>query len=313
MLLVEVEGSVFVYLGGLYIIVDFIWIKICLVVMDQFWIVGWQCFIGNCYVGFDWQLVVVLVIYCGKDGVGYVENYSCFFNDVVVVYVLVLCWKISGDDCYVVCVVFLFDVWVSILQVIEGSLDCFLVLGIYGYQLVNVGEFLCDYLYWFGGGFNVFKDMMLWVFYLMNYDFFICYNGVCIDYYWVNWDFVNMSLMMVIGILVDCYDFYQEVVCYFKQGVGNGVINNLVWMFYFDGFGQIQESGCDQGYSLLDLVFVGVFCQMVWNQGDDLFGYENNWLLCGVEYVVCYNLGDIVFFMFYYNSDVMQEIILFVG
>ncbi|MFX5705817.1 hypothetical protein ABTE52_22790, partial [Acinetobacter baumannii] len=77
--------------------------------------------------------------------------------------------------------------------------------------------------------------MMLRVFYPMNHDFLTRHNGARIDHYWANWDLANMSSMMAIGILADRHDLYQEAVRYFKQGAGNGAINNLVWTLYPDG------------------------------------------------------------------------------
>lgn len=303
------EGSAFVHPGGLHTTADFTRIKTRLAAMDQPWTAGWQRLTGNRHAGLDWQPAAVPVIYRGKDGAGHAENYSRLFNDAAAAYALALRWKISGDDRYAARATLLLDAWASTLQAIEGSSDRFLASGIYGYQLANAGELLRDYPHWPGGGFNAFKDMMLRVFYPMNHDFLTRHNGARIDHYWANWDLANMSSMMAIGILADRHDLYQEAVRYFKQGAGNGAINNLVWTLYPDGLGQIQESGRDQGHSLLDLALAGAFCQMAWNQGDDLFGYENNRLLRGAEYVARYNLGDAVPFTPYHNSDVTQETI----
>jgi hypothetical protein len=48
---------------------------------------------------------------------------------------------------------------------------------------------------------------------------------------------------------------------------------------------------------------------MAWNQGDDLYGYDDNRFLKGAEYVAKYNLGLNVPYTRYVNSDVTQEII----
>jgi hypothetical protein len=48
---------------------------------------------------------------------------------------------------------------------------------------------------------------------------------------------------------------------------------------------------------------------MAWNQGDDLFGYEDNRVLKGSEYVAKYNLGFDVRYSTYKNSDVTQTAI----
>lgn len=118
-----------------------------------------------------------------------------------------------------------------------------------------------------------------------------------------------MDSMIAIGILTDRRDIYAEAVEYFKRGQGNGAIDHLVCKIYPDGLGQVQENGRDQGHSMLDVALAGAFCQMAWNQGDDLFGYEDNRLLRGIEYIAKYNLGEEVPYTSYHNSDVTQDTI----
>ena len=137
-----------------------------------------------------------------------------------------------------------------------------------------------------------FKTMMLTVFYPMNHEFLIGHNGAKIDHYWANWDLANVAAMMSIGVLADRRDIYSEAIEYFKHGAGNGSIEHTVWMLYPNGLGQVQESGRDQGHTMLDISLLGVICQTAWNQGDDLFGYEDNRVLRGAEYAAQYNLGE---------------------
>ena len=73
-----------------------------------------------------------------------------------------------------------------------------------------------------------------------------------------------------------------------------------------NGLGQWQESGRDQGHNTLDVALLGAFCQMAWNQHDDLFGYDDNRVLKGAEYAARYNLGQDVPYTPYRNSDVTQ-------
>lgn len=58
-----------------------------------------------------------------------------------------------------------------------------------------------------------------------------------------------------------------------------------------DGLGQWQESGRDQGHSLMGPQLTGTICEIAWNQGIDLYGAQQNRFLAGVEYVSKYNLG----------------------
>ena len=115
-----------------------------------------------------------------------------------------------------------------------------------------------------------------------------------------------MSSMLAIGVLTDRHDIYREAVNYFRHGAGNGAIEHAVWKLHGGGLGQLQESGRDQGHSMLDVALLGAFCQMAWNQGDDLFGYDDNRVLKGAEYAARYNLGQDVPYISYSNSDVTQ-------
>ena len=148
---------------------------------------------------------------------------------------------------------------------------------------------------------------MLTVFYPMNHDFLLHHNGAKVDHYWANWDLANMDSMLAIGVLTDRHEIYNEAVDYFRHGAGNGAIDHLVWKIYDGGIGQVQESGRDQAHTMLDIALVGALCQMAWNQGDDLFGCDDNRVLRGAEYVAQYNLAHDVPFTSYTNSDVTQS------
>ena len=60
---------------------------------------------------------------------------------------------------------------------------------------------------------------------------------------------------------------------------------------FYGSLGQPMEVGRDQEHCTLGIADLGVLCQVAWNQGTDLFGYANNRLLAGVEYLAAYNLG----------------------
>lgn len=54
--------------------------------------------------------------------------------------------------------------------------------------------------------------------------------------------------------------------------------------------GQGQESGRDQGHATLDIAHLSVIAQQAWNQGIDLYGYQNNRVLAMAEYAAKLNL-----------------------
>lgn len=57
------------------------------------------------------------------------------------------------------------------------------------------------------------------------------------------------------------------------------------------GLGQWEESGRDQGHTIMGIGLMSAFCETAWSQGVDLYGYDDNRVLKGAEYVAKYNLG----------------------
>ncbi|MFL9859499.1 alginate lyase family protein [Paraburkholderia madseniana] len=302
------DAHPFVHPGLLHTRQDFDRMRIKVAHGDQPWFAGWQKLIANRHASLNWKPNPQVIVYRGADG-HHVENYAALFNDAAAAYALALRWKISGDDAYAGKAVEILNAWSSTLTAIDGTSDRFLASGIYGYQLANAAEILRTYPEWRPADFHRFQTMMLAVFYPMNHDFLVRHNGAETDHYWANWDLANMDSMLAIGVLTDRRDIYDEATGYFRHGAGNGSIGHVVWKVYDGGIGQLQESGRDQGHTMLDVALLGTFCQMAWNQGDDLFGYDHNRFLLGAEYAARYNLGLDVPYTAYSNSDVTQTTI----
>lgn len=55
--------------------------------------------------------------------------------------------------------------------------------------------------------------------------------------------------------------------------------------------GQMQESGRDQGHTLMALGLAVDICQVGFNQGDDLYAYMNDRIAAGSEFVAAMNFG----------------------
>lgn len=233
---------------------------------QQPWFDGWQRLVANRHASLDWKPNPQPAIYRGRNP-EHAENYATLFNDAAAAYALALRWKITGDDAYAQHAIDVLNAWSRTLTMIGGSSDKFLASGIYGYQLANAGEILRTSQLWRADDFQRFQSMMAGVFYPMNHDFLVRHNGAKIDHYWANWDLANMASMLAIGVLTDRHDIYAEAVDYFRHGAGNGSIEHVVWKLYPDGLGQVQESGRDQGHTMLDIALLGAFCQMAWSQG----------------------------------------------
>lgn len=227
------------------------------------------------------------------------QNVGQFYPDVHAAYQLAVRWKVSGDEAYAKKSVEILNAWSSVLKEVSGNADRFLAAGIYGCEFANAAEIMRTYPGWDKPDVDRFQNMMLTVFYPMNHDFLTNHNGAAITNYWANWDLCNTGCMLAIGVLCDRRDIYDEAIAYAKSGKGNGAIDKAVYYIHPGNLGQFQESGRDQGHNTLSVALLGTICEMAWNQGDDLYGYDNNRYLAGAEYVAKYNLGNVVPFQPY--------------
>jgi len=268
------------------------------------WLSGWKRLTANSHSSATYAPQAVDTVY---RGTGTPENYGKLYHDAAAAYALALRWHVGGDTAHAEAVKRVLNAWSSQLKKVDGTSDKFLAAGLYGYQLANAAELLRGYAGWPAQDFEALKSLMLRVFYPMSHDFLVNHNGACISHYWANWDLVNMANVIAIGILCDSQSIFQEGVDYFKHGAGNGSIGNTVWFIHPGGLGQWQESGRDQGHSLLGPAIVGAICEMAWKQGEDLYGYDDSRLLKGLEYVAKYNLGDSVPYEPYDNCDGVKQ------
>lgn len=254
-------------------------------------------------------------VYRGNDGV-HAQNYSKLYNDVAAAYGCALRWKISGDVNYANKAIEIMNAWSSTLAGIGGSTDAALAAGIYGYEFANAGEIMRTYTGWAAADFARFQGMMRNIFYPINHDFLIRHNNTDVTHYWANWDLCAMASIMAIGVLCDEQALFDEAVTYFKSGAGNGNVKQSIYYMHPGHLGQWQESGRDQGHAVLGIALMGAICEMAWNQGVDLYGYDNNRFLMGAEYVAKSNLIETgttyysVPFVRYNNADNVNHTVL---
>jgi hypothetical protein len=105
-------------------------------------------------------------------------------------------------------------------------------------------------------------------------------------HFFANWELCNIASAMAMGVLTDNRTVWDFAVNYFKTGDGTGAINNAITNIVEEPgkgalLGQGQESGRDQGHSALDIQLLGVIGQQAWNQGEDLFAYNDSRILRG--------------------------------
>lgn len=227
------------------------------------------------------------------------------------VYLNTIRWYISGDESYAKCAIDICNAWSSVVDQVptkieESGLDAIPIA-----EFAMAAEILRISDLWKKEDFERFCRMMRTYWYPVCRDFLRYHNGANVDYYWTNWDACNMMALVSIGILCDDRQIYEEGINYYKNGLGNGNIRNAVPYLHRmpDGsvWGQWQESGRDQEHAQLGVGFMASICQMVWNQGEDLYAYDHNRLLAGAEYVAAHNQMRPVPFTAYDNSQSLQN------
>lgn len=260
---------------------------------DDPWLAGWNRLTANAHAQSGWKPNPQATIIRGGTG----ENYGILYNDIHAAYQNALRWKIAGTTAHGDTARDILNAWSAKLTTVTGTSDRFLAAGIYGYQFANAAELMRGYP---GFDLNRFKRMMLSVFYPLNNQFLTRHNDACITHYWANWDLCTMNSILAIGILCDDAAKYDQAVNYFKNGAGNGSIKHAVPFVYdSQGLAQWQESGRDQGHTMMGMGQMGAFCEMAWSQGEDLYGYDNNRFMKAAQYVAKYNLGQDVPFTTY--------------
>ncbi|SDX33489.1 Alginate lyase [Collimonas sp. OK242] len=281
-------SKAFVHPGLLHTQADFDRMREKVAAKASPWIDGWNILTENGHASLNWIPRPQEVIYRGGDG-EHSQNFPRLYNDIAAAYACALRWKISGDTAYADKAVAILNAW-SALTGIGGNSNGDLAAGIYGYEFANAAEIMRSYSAWSAADLANFQNMMRRVFYPINHDFLIRHNNTEVTHYWANWDLCNMASIMAIGVLCDDHAMFNEAVDYFKHGAGNGAVSQAVYYVHPGYLGQWQEAGRDQGHSTMGIALMGPICEMAWNQGVDLYGYDNNRFLAGAEYVAKTNL-----------------------
>lgn len=252
----------------------------------QPWYAGFERLAANGRANAGWMPRPLADVLRGGTG----QNYMQMVYDVHAAYQNALRWQATGIEEHGAAAVRILNAWSSSLASIGGNADRFLAAGIYGYQFANAAELVRD-----RGDFQYtpFRDMLLNIFYPMNEQFLTFHNNAVITNYWANWDLCTMASVLAIGIFADRDDLVDRAVDYFHNGAGNGSLAHAVPFVYdSEGLAQWQESGRDQGHTVMGIGLMGAICEMAWNQGIDLWGADDNRFLKASEYVAKYNLGN---------------------
>jgi hypothetical protein len=215
-------------------------------------------------------------------------NADLLWQDAAAAFALALRWKVEGNTSYADTAADILTSWSDKLTSIGTNDDQYLVAGLQGHEFANAGELLRDYVPFRENGLQKFQTMMVDVFLAKNIYFLQHQDGSehNVKHFFANWELAQVASILAIGALTDNQTTWDFAVDYFKNGSGNGAINNAVSNIVEESgtgnlLGQGQEEGRDQGHSALDFALLGVIGQQAWNQGEDLFAYNNSRILLG--------------------------------
>ncbi len=273
------SARAFEHPGGLHTLADLERMRTNVLAGNHPWIDDWQKLLKNPQAQANWRPDPRT----GSRQRADLDAHAAYLN--------ALRWYISGDTNHAECAARICNAWSADMQGPPTWNDTPGLSGIPIFDFALAGELLRLYPGWKTGGFDRYTNMLVRYCYPVCHRFLAHHNGACISAYWANWDAGNIGALIAMGVLCDHTNIFNEGVEYFEHGAGMGSISNAVPFLYSGGLGQWQESGRDQEHAQLGIGLLGSACQVAWNQGVDLFGYADNRLLAGAEYVAKCNLS----------------------
>ena len=296
----------FVHPGGLHTLADLDRMKTHVAAGDHPWIDSWNALVTD-------SRATATYNPAPQANIG--ANRQRASADAVAAYLEAIRGYVSGDTSYTDNAIRICNLWSAAVNQVPSGTDQPGLNGLYSYQFAVVGEILRIYVgtRWAESDFQRFQAMLSVYLYPACHDFLVRHNNACISHYWANWDASNVVAIAAIGVCCDDQAKFDEAVDYYKNGAGNGSIANAVFAVHPGGpdepygLGQWQESGRDQEHNNLGVGLLATFCEIAWNQGLDLFSYDNNRLLAGAEYVAGYALWQDVPYTTYNNCDPVNQ------
>jgi hypothetical protein len=207
---------------------------------------------------------------------------------------------ITGDVVHAKKAAEILDAWSETITSIPSTGEPVLAAGIAGYQLAAAAETLrATYPDWDATAQERLESKLLTIFYPPLHNFLIYHDGDGLEHsntgvnvhFYTNWDASAMVTIGAIGVFTDDRAKYQEALDAFTSGTGNG---NITRAIYDASTGQPMEAGRDPEHAQLGIGLLATLAEIAWNQGDDLYGYDDHRLLKGFEYMASYLLGNSV-------------------
>jgi hypothetical protein len=205
---------------------------------------------------------------------------ATYDNDANAAHQNAIMWYITGDTAYAKKTIEIINAWSSTLKSITGR-DAVLMAGLGPFKMVNAAEIMrYTYKGWSEKDIKQTEQHFKDVIYPIIKDFAPFANG--------NWDAAAIQTVMAIGVFCNDRTIFERALRYYVNGQGDGRLTNYV----INEAGQIQESGRDQQHTQLGIGLLSESCEIAWHQGLNLYGYADNRLLKGFEYVAKFNLGN---------------------
>ncbi|RPF37161.1 alginate lyase family protein [Streptomyces sp. TLI_185] len=191
-----------------------------------------------------------------------------------------LMWAVTGNRANADKARDILDAWSASLTAITGA-DGPLGAGLQAFKFVNAAELLrhSDYDGWAQADIARCERSFLDVWYPAVSGYMLYANG--------NWDLTALQTVLAIGVFCEEPVLFEDALRFAAAGAGNGSIPHRI----VTDAGQGQEAGRDQGHEQLAVGLTGDIAQVAWNQGVDLWGFEDNRILANFEYAARYNLG----------------------
>ena len=201
-------------------------------------------------------------------------------NDAKAAYQNALMWAITRKRPHADKAIEILNAWAGKLQKVSG-IDGVLASGLQGFQFVNAAELM---RYSDSGWTEAeakrsevsFKNA--WLPTIEHYAYFA--NG--------NWETAALQTKMAIAVFCNDRELFEETIRYSVDGCGNGSIPNMIVY----PTGQCQESTRAQHYAQLGIGLLACAAEVAWQQGVDIYGWNNNRILKGYEYIARYGLGE---------------------
>jgi hypothetical protein len=264
---------------------------------EEPWFTAWENLQTTPESSLNWGIHVKETIIRGGTG----TNVGSLYRDVAAIYQSALIYTISGDTKHGDKAASMLNAWSAGHTTVSGNADRYLAAGLFGYQMANAAEMMRNY-----SSFKVdqFKTYLKNVYYKPHNERFIYgnengdpNNDACCTNYRGNWQTCNLAAMAAIGIFNDEQEWFNKAVQYYYDGCGNAQYTRATNYIHAGtngepDLGQWEESGRDQGHTAGGFTEMGLYMEMAWNQGVDLFSYNDSRIRKASEYISKYNIED---------------------